>query len=174
MFTDEQSKKEQTHAHQEIHAPRAEGQCSHVKSDGSYCRANARRASAYCFVHDPDSAEEVEAARIRGGKERSRKAAVLPADTANMPLTSAADVTALLAETINQVRRGELDPHVSNAVGYLANMLLKAQEQHEFERRMMRVESIVKSTWAKWKGAVDPTIAPESFEFVNPKSGGEA
>jgi hypothetical protein len=152
----------------------AAGQCRHIKPDGSPCRANVRSGSLHCYFHCPDVAEEREAARIKGGKERSRKAAVLPSDTPNMELTSAADVTALLAETINQVRRGELDPRVSNAVGYLAGVLLKTQEQHEFERRLLRVESIFRSKWADRNAVADPMFAPESFEFVKAKSGGEA
>src|SRR5215471_7622083 len=125
-----------------------EGQCRHIKSDGSHCRANARRSSTYCFFHDPDSLNEREAARISGGKERSRKAAVLPADTPNKSLASASDVTGLLGETINQVRRGEIDPRISNAVGYLAAILLKAKQQDVLEQRLARLESILASQQA--------------------------
>src|ERR1041385_3672445 len=75
--------------------PAAPNQCSHVKGDQSRCRANARHNSPLCFFHDPESAVEREAARTKGGRERSRKAAVLPDDTPNKPLTSAADVTEL-------------------------------------------------------------------------------
>ena len=34
-------------------------------------------------------------------------------------------MTALLATTINDVRRGRLDPRIANAVGYLAGVLLR-------------------------------------------------
>jgi hypothetical protein len=41
---------------------------------------------------------------------------------------NAADVTTLLATTINEVRQGKLDPKIANAVGYLAGVLLRALE----------------------------------------------
>jgi len=165
---------DQKQPHQQTSALPAAGQCRQIKSDGSHCGANARRGSVYCFFHDPDSAKERVAARINGGKKRSRKAAVLPADTPNTVLTSAADVTALLAETINQVRRGEVAAQVSNAVGYLAGILLKAKQQDQLEQRVARVESILASKWANPNSAVAPMPEPQSFEFVNPRPSGPA
>jgi hypothetical protein len=126
------------------------------------------------FFHDPESAPEREAARILGGKERSRKAAVLPADTPNTPLTSAADVTALLAETINQVRRGEIDAYIANSVGQLAQILLKAKQQYELEQRLAKLESILGGKWANPKAAVKPILETDSLEFCEPRSGGQA
>ena len=149
------------------------GQCRHVKSDRSRCRANARHGSIYCFFHDPDSAVERENARRNGGRERSRRAAVLPANTPDKALDSASDVTALLAETINQVRRGEIDPRISNAIGYLAGVLLKAKENVEIEQRLAKLESILASQPMNSKSYLD-TNPSESFEFVSPKSGGQA
>jgi hypothetical protein len=149
-------------------------QCRHIKPDRSRCRANALHSSPFCFFHDPKSAADRAAARRNGGRERSRRAAVLPADTSDRPLASAADVTGLLAETINQVRRGEIDPRISNAVGYLAGILLKARERDEMEQRLARLESIVARQPADPKS--DFTLDPhfEAFEFVNPESGGQA
>jgi hypothetical protein len=149
-------------------------QCRHIKADRSRCRANARHGSTYCFFHDPDSAIEREIARKNGGRERSRSAAVLPADTPNKSLNSASDVTVLLTETINQVRRGEIDPRISNAVGYLAGILLKAKENEEIEQRIARLESILAGQLMNSKSYLDSNPDSESLEFVNPKSGGQA
>jgi len=55
------------------------------------------------------------------------------------------DVVALLSETINQVRKGQIDPRVANAIGYLANVLIKASEQGELEKRISEVESLLKN-----------------------------
>ena len=49
----------------------------------------------------------------------------------------------LLSVTINQVRRGKLDPKVANAVGYLSGIILKAKEQSEIEVRIKQIEEIV-------------------------------
>ena len=121
-------------------------------------------------------AQERKAARIKGGKERSRKAAILPEDTPDRPLTTAADITELLADTINQVRRGELDPRISNSIGCLAGYLLRAQEQEQeqLERRLTRMESILAQKRANPNFASVPTPESTAFEFVKVKTGGEA
>ena len=147
--------------------------CQHIKPDESRCRANARHGSVYCFFHDPNSAAERDGARKNGGRERSRRAVVLSSDTPDKPLDSAADVTRLLAETINQVRRGELDPRISNAVGYLASVLLKAKEGDELEQRVRRLESVV-GQCANPKSHFELEQDSDSLEFVNPGTSGQA
>jgi hypothetical protein len=97
--------------------------------------------SEQCFFHDPATAATRAAARKAGGAKG--KAVVLLADTPNAPLDTVGDVVLLLGTTVNQVRRGELDPKVANAVGYLTGILLKALEVGEVERRLEAVESIV-------------------------------
>ncbi len=155
-------------------SPTAATQCRHVKPDQTRCRAHVVHGSHFCFFHDPDLVAEREAARRNGGRERSRRAAVLPGDTPDRPLASAADVTGLLAETINQVRRGEIDPRISNAVGYLAGILLKAKEKDEMEQRLARLESIVARQPVNPKSDFKRDAHFEAFEFVNPESGGQA
>ena len=49
----------------------------------------------------------------------------------------------LLADSINQVRRGQLDPRIANATGYLAGILLKALEQGHTEQRLSHLETIL-------------------------------
>lgn len=116
-------------------------QCRHIKSDGERCKANAARDSDLCFFHDPAKAGERAAARRAGGEKG--RAAVLPPGTPDASLGSIADVAAVIGQTINQVRRGEVDPRVANAVGYLAGVLLKALEVGEVERRLEALEEIV-------------------------------
>jgi len=48
---------------------------------------------------------------------------VLPADTPDHPLNNTKEVSAFLADSINQRRRGELDPRVANGMGYLTTVL---------------------------------------------------
>jgi hypothetical protein len=55
------------------------------------------------------------------------------------------DVVALMSETINQVRKGQIDPRVANTVGYLANVVIRAVEQGDLERRIAELEVLVKS-----------------------------
>jgi hypothetical protein len=114
--------------------------CLHVKADGTPCRAPALAASQYCYFHDPAKAQERTAARRAGGRKRSQPAVVLAPDTPDLALASMADVASLLAVTINQTRRGELDPKVANCVGYLGSVLVKTLEQSDLERRIQMLE----------------------------------
>ena len=120
-------------------------QCDATTREGNRCRARARRSSRFCFFHDPECTNERHSAAKAGGIERSRPANVLPADTPQIPLQSAADVIALLGETIHHVRCGRLDPRISNAVGYLASILLRAMEQSALEQRLCELEAAVRS-----------------------------
>jgi hypothetical protein len=76
------------------------------------------------------------------------------------------DVTALLGMTINQVRRGEIDPRISNAVGYLAGTLLKALELGNLEQRLSALEAALKRRPSR--SAFDS----DEFEFVADSEGG--
>ena len=69
----------------------------------------------------------------------------LAADAPDIKVESCQDVVRLISETINQVRRGELDPRVANAIGYLANVLIKAAEQGDMEKRLEDLEAAVKT-----------------------------
>ena len=58
----------------------------------------------------------------------------VPRGPARAAIEKFRDVTELLAETINHLRAGKLDPRVANAVGYLATALLAALlQQHMFD-----------------------------------------
>lgn len=116
-------------------------QCGHVKGDGTRCGAAAPAGSAFCYFHDPEKAAARRESNQRGGRARSRRAAVLPEGTADLPLASMADVAGLLAATINQTRRGELDCRVANAVGYLAATLAKVLEKSDLETRIAALEA---------------------------------
>lgn len=116
-------------------------QCKQIKADGTRCRAHALTGSEYCFAHDPSRVEERQAARQAGG--RVGKTKVLPPDTPDVPLSSATEVVALLGQTINQVRRGDVDPKVANTVGYLSGVLIRALEAGDIEQRLAVLEAIV-------------------------------
>jgi hypothetical protein len=52
----------------------------------------------------------------------------LPPDTTDLPLTNPSEVVAALAQTFNQVRRGQLGVSVGNCLAIIATAILKAQE----------------------------------------------
>jgi hypothetical protein len=53
------------------------------------------------------------------------------------------DVVTLVETTINDVRAGRVDVRVANAVGYLANVAIKAIEQSDLEARLEALESVL-------------------------------
>ena len=69
----------------------------------------------------------------------------LDADAPDIKVEDCQAVVKLISETINQVRKGQLDPRVANAVGYLANVLIKAVEQGDLEDRVKELENILRA-----------------------------
>lgn len=114
--------------------------CSASKGDGSNCKVLAVEGSDFCFFHDPSRSEERRAAQSLGGRGNHIK--VLSEDTPDVKITSHEDVALLLCITINQVRKGEIDPRVANAVGYLANIALTAIERNDVEKRIQKLEAL--------------------------------
>jgi hypothetical protein len=80
---------------------------------------------------------------------------VLPSDTPDHPLGDTNQVSVLLADSINRLRRGQLDPRVANAMGYLASVLLKALDQR-LEERLAHLEAVISG-----KGETES----QAFEF---------
>lgn len=69
------------------------------------------------------------------------------------------DAIALLVQTINQVRKGEIDPRIANSVGFLANILIRAAEQERLETRIKQLETLLKS-----KSPTIDLIAREEYD----------
>jgi hypothetical protein len=113
-----------------------------TSTNGTPCRATPQNGSPFCFLHDPNKAEEQRRAHQAGGSTRAAK--VRSAETPPKDINSFADVKGLLSDTIHQVRTGVLDPKVANCVGYLSGILLKAIEVGDIEGRLAAVEASVR------------------------------
>jgi hypothetical protein len=110
---------------------------------GSACQAIALPESDYCFFHDPSRTTERRDAQAQGGRQNHMK--TLNATVPDVKVEDCGYVVALISETINHVRKGMIDPRVANAVGYLANVLIKALEQDELETRIERLEALLET-----------------------------
>jgi len=124
----------------EVHPGR---RCKAVTLAGTPCKNRSSSGSRYCFFHDPALKEKRKAATSAGGKLGRR--ATLPGETADFTLSGASSVVELLSRTVNQTLRGEIDPKVANAVGYLSGVILRAREQGEIEERLAKVEEALKT-----------------------------
>jgi hypothetical protein len=117
--------------------------CQFQKRKGRTCSANAQVGKPFCVFHDPAMAAKVQKARRSGGLTRARKIATLAAETPDYPLGNTTDVSALLATSINQLLRRQLDPRIANAVGYLSSVLIRSLEQGSLEERIAKLEAML-------------------------------
>jgi hypothetical protein len=115
--------------------------CCATKPDQSNCRAPTLPGSEFCFFHDPSKAEERREAQAQGGRQNRMK--TLEASAQDVMVEGFSDARALLVQTINQVRKGEIDPRVANSVGFLTNILIKAVEQDKLETRIEQLEALL-------------------------------
>jgi hypothetical protein len=127
--------------------------CEFCKKNGERCGADAQTGKSLCVFHDPARASEGRRARRAGGITRSRLAVVLPADTPDRPLGNTTDVSAFLSDSINRLRRGQLDPRVANAMGYLTSVLLRSLEQGPIEERLAKIEATLAANAPEGNGA---------------------
>jgi hypothetical protein len=116
--------------------------CTATTDDGAPCRATPQRDSDYCFMHDPEHAEEMQEARRLGGLRRRKEKAV----------EGAYDIEGL--EDVSQVRRLlkiavldtlSLENSIarSRTLAYLSQVALKALEVGELEERLKALETTV-------------------------------
>jgi hypothetical protein len=119
--------------------------CAYRKKDGEPCKAYAREDDQFCFFHSPGSTRDRREAQKAGGTTRGRQnTAIAMREIPDNPLHNSADICGLLSTTINEVRSGRLQPRIATAVGYLANILLAAQEHGPLEDRLSRLETVLR------------------------------
>lgn len=116
-------------------------QCERLKPDGARCQAAALPDSDFCFFHDPLKEDERREAQAAGGRQNRMK--TLGASAPDIAVRDCKDVVALLSETINQVRKGIIDPRIANSVGYLANQMVRVLAQNDLEDRIGKLEQVV-------------------------------
>lgn len=85
--------------------------------------------------------------------------ALLPPDTPDRPLENGRDVSKFLAESINQLCRGQLDPKVANALGYLTSVLLRSFEQDRTQEPSSNLEDAVAKNPKLSSDFVDELVA---------------
>ena len=121
-----------------------ERQCSATKADGARCCTVALPNRESCLFHDPDRAAERSAGRSLGGSRNRVK--ILGDGVPDVTIQDCGDVVRLIVVTINQVRKGAIDPRLANSVGFLANVAIRALDQGEMERRLAEIEAVVRNS----------------------------
>ena len=110
--------------------------CESIKKNGEKCGAHAQTGKSVCIFHDPDREADGRRARRAGGLRRSRAVAVFPSAKPDHPLGDAKEVSGFLADCINQLSRGELDPRIANSIGYVTSIHLHSLEQVSAEAKV--------------------------------------
>jgi hypothetical protein len=100
------------------------------------------------------------AALGRQGGQKNRRWKVDGRDLSDRSLNSIGEVSGLLEETINRVRRGPFDLRAANAIGFLSGVLLKALDQL-LEERLAHLEAVMAMKRGNDTGAFEFRSAKE-------------
>jgi len=126
--------------------------CRATRKDGEGARAEAQSGRDYCFFHDPAKGEERHDSKVAGGKagKLATLATVKPwrgvaGEVDVLKAVTPVELVDLLCNTIDDVRTGAIDPKVANAVGYLAGVIVKIQEQEALVERLSAIEEALKA-----------------------------
>ena len=116
--------------------------CSGIRADGSRCKAQAMRNSAFCIGHDPDQAEARRRRASKGGKRGGR----------GRPSVELARLQGRFEELAEMVLSGEVERGVGAVVGQLLNGAracvrdgLAAREQEELLARLASLEEALET-----------------------------
>lgn len=152
------------------------GPCPGKKADGKRCKSKPRKGRKWCWFHDPESKEARATAQANGGAESRNRvgpAKVLGKKAPDVDVSSEGAIRALMSETIDQVRRGELSTHAAQVVGQLAGQVLKALKQdvtdekvNDLDRRTRVLEGMSKAELMEIarSGDVDPNPKQDEAE----------
>jgi len=100
-------------------------QCDAIGKNGERCKSPAMREFKRCFFHSEDEnhIKLRSAGRRAGGtKVQANNRLTLPKLTPDIHFRSLADVTEMLSQTANQLRKGKLEPRIAGQIGYLCSI----------------------------------------------------
>lgn len=116
-----------------------DGKCSATNKDGTPCSGQHFR-DGWCRWHHPEQADQMRAARVKGGLARSNKARARKA----LPdgLKTMTEIQALLCLTLSGVLTGRIEPGVGNAVANIARAIRDVGGAAEIEARLAALERV--------------------------------
>lgn len=116
--------------------------CKAIKENGEPCKAQAM-ANGYCYRHNPEISDEekLQASATGGNKPtitRLERQIATAQDEIN--IRNLNGVVDLIENNIKDVRQGNIDPRVSNAIVQSLNVLLKVYELGIQDTRIRKLE----------------------------------
>ena len=106
------------------------------------CKAHPLKNGDYCFAHDPARQAERKAEQSRGGKSSMAPKTMPDAD---YKLNTITDVKKMLGEITNASLRGDIDINRARTAGYLASLIISCIKDYDLEKRMEKIEEILKN-----------------------------
>jgi hypothetical protein len=116
--------------------------CMGRKEGGAVCLAAPLRESGYCLFHDPDHAETVQRARVKGGKRRRTEAAVATIYDFT-GLDTIEDIRRLVEVAVYDALRLPTSLGRARTLAYLAHHAMTLLEKGEMEERVAALEEAV-------------------------------
>ena len=111
--------------------------CAHVRDNGSRCLAHSMHGSAFCFHHDPDTAEARKAARSKGGRVSAAMRSLSAAHVACV-----GDLLAVLSWCIDECMELSCSPlKRSLAISRLAATYASIAQTSDLESRVAALEA---------------------------------
>ena len=130
--------------------------CTAQTAEGHPCPNPAQTGRPYCYAHDPDKAEERDAARMRGGQARAEQLN----GAAAVKLRTAADVRDYLERVARDTESGLIDPKRATAISNLCRVQLEAIPRADAEAR--------DAEWNAMIGAAPLPAAPRKKKGKRP------
>ena len=98
------------------------------------CKAPALKNDNFCYFHSETTKEQRANSARKGGSRKHKNAA-------DMKIETVADVKAIIAECINELRRANVKVVArTRAIGYLASIMVDAIEKTDIEARIAELE----------------------------------
>ncbi len=116
--------------------------CQALNERGEPCRQHPLRDQDFCFWHSPEHAEEAAEARRLGGLRRRREGTVQAAFELDS-LDSVPSIRRLVEIAVLDTLGLENSIARSRALGYLAQVALRALDIGEIEERLATLESAI-------------------------------
>lgn len=118
--------------------------CTQVKASGEQCRTQALD-SGFCWAHDPSVRDRADAARRKGGHNRS----TLVRATRRMP-RDMAELSKRILEAFEEVNAGTLIPDRAHAMARLAAVYVQLHQAGELETRLAELEARAQNGGKRW------------------------
>jgi hypothetical protein len=114
--------------------------CAATTQRGTACRGIVPLGRSHCLVHDAELAEQVEAARRRGGT-MAAKLRVLQGKRQRLDTPRA--LVRFVSDLLQDTLAGSVDPKVANAVINGVNAQRALVEMSDLERRLAELERVL-------------------------------